>query len=531
MSFIDEGKLVSYAGGRRGAIGAVSDPELRAQLLGYRRDVAKRYRVIDHAHLDKVLPPGALTISAKLDGELWFLVKRTGVTALVAYNGRVLRDTPLVKAFEAKLAAVPEAVVAGELVARPDEGRPRVQHVAAALHQESLESTLDFRPFDLLTEGGQDAQQLPYGRRFERIKALFGETGRTGVVTTVQGDAAGVLSYWREWVQAGRFEGLVVRSEQGLTYKLKPHFTVDAVVVAFGTRITAGVAQVRELNLALKRDDGHFQLIGPVGGGFSDEDRVTWHARLAALEVPSRFRMANRDGTLCRFVRPEIVVEVKVTDLIETDSNDAPVHRMTLSYDPEKGYDARHDARTPALLFPVFQRERPDKSVDVASVGLEQLTSRLASATDPTEAPTELPDSEVLLRRVWTKGTAAVRKVVLIATHKEQRHGFAPFAIFGTDYSGGRAEPLKTTLRTASTRERADAQVAAWIEENVKKGWAEVGVAAPAAAPPSAPTKRAKKSEAVPAVSPESTSEAVPKDVPAPAKKPRAKKAKVEEAG
>ena len=132
---------------------------------------------------------------------------------------------------------------------------------------------------------------------------------------------------------------------------------------------------------------------------------------------------------------------MKVTDLIETDSNDAPVHRMSLSYDPAKGYASRHDARTPALLFPVFQRERTDKTVDLGSVGMEQLNSRLVSATDPTEAPPELPNSEILVRRVWTKGTTAVRKVALISTHKEPRHGYAPFVIFGTDYSGkGRAD-------------------------------------------------------------------------------------------
>jgi hypothetical protein len=169
-----------------------------------------------------------------------------------------------------------------------------------------------------------------------------------------------------------------------------------------------------------------------------------------------------------------------------------------------KGYSARSDGKVPALLFPVFQRERTDKTFDVASVGMTQLTSRLASSNEPSEAPPHLADSEIVLRRVWTKGPTAVRKVALVETHKEARHGYAPFAVFGTDFSGGRAEPLKTTLRTASTREKAEAHLAAWIEENIKKGWVEVGGDAPppAAEPPKKTAKKAAKAEAQEAAAP-----------------------------
>ncbi len=494
---ISSEKLVPYAGGKRGPIGTLADALLHERLLGYRRDVAKKYRVLDHSLIERALPTGDLLISAKFDGELWFLHKSAGRTLLIAYNGRVLDGTPLVETLAKQLAGVTEALVVGELIARPTDGRPRVQHVASALNAENLEGTLAFHPFDLVSENGDDCQKRPYAERFARLKAIFGEDERTGVVTTIPGDQSAVLSYWREWVQTGRFEGLVVRSEHGLTYKIKPYFTIDAVVVAYGMRIQQGTPQIRELNLALIRDDGHLQLIGPVGGGFTEESRVEWYTKLSALEAPSSFRMANRDGTLCKFLRPEIIVEVKVTDLVETDSNDVSVHRMALTYDATKGYSALSDGKVPALLFPVFQRERTDKTFDVASVGMTQLTSRLASSNEPSEAPPQLADSEIVLRRVWTKGPTAVRKVALVETHKEARHGYAPFAVFGTDFSGGRAEPLKTTLRTASTREKAEAHLAVWIEENIKKGWLEVGGDAPppAAEPPKKSAKKAAKAE------------------------------------
>ncbi len=143
---------------------------------------------------------------------------------------------------------------------------------------------------------------------------MLGDGDRVKVVETREGDTADVVRLYREWVVSDRFEGLVVRSERGLTYKIKSTLTIDAVIIAYGERITGDVHQVREMSVALMRDDGTYQLLGAVGNGFSEQDRASWHARLSTLEVPSRFRLANREGTLSKFVRPEIVVEIRCSD-------------------------------------------------------------------------------------------------------------------------------------------------------------------------------------------------------------------------
>ena len=81
---ISSEKLVPYAGGKRGPIGTLADALLHERLLGYRRDVAKKYRVLDHSLIERALPTGDLLISAKFDGELWFLHKSAGRTLLIA---------------------------------------------------------------------------------------------------------------------------------------------------------------------------------------------------------------------------------------------------------------------------------------------------------------------------------------------------------------------------------------------------------------------------------------------------------------
>ncbi len=476
-------------GGQKAPPGALRDDALRGLLERYKRDVAKRYRVIDADQIETMLPRGAMFISTKLDGELWYLVKRGSDVALCAPNGRVLTGIPLVEEAARRLAGAGDTVVAGELFVSPPEGRPRVQHVARTLGEGKPEA-LSYQAFDLVEEGTAWALGVPYEQRLAKLKAWFGDaSGRLNVVTTVEGDATAAATYYREWVASQKFEGIVVRTEQGVTFKIKPTFTVDAVIIAFGERMTGEIAELREIELALRRDDDSLQFIGSVGNGFSMEDRLAWQKRLSAMIAPSAFRMANRDGTLCRFVRPEIVVEVQVSDLIETDADDRPIRRVRLGYDPSTGYETKGDARIPALLFPVFRRERGDKTATRADIGLEQFTQRLPGALDAGGPARSLAKSEVVRRGVYvkdTKGLRAVRKYVVIETHKREA-GYPPFVVHFTDFSAGRAKPLETSMRVASSRERVDAHVTAWIAENIKKGWSEAGAAEVAAQPVAAP--------------------------------------------
>lgn len=461
--------LVPYAGGQKAPVGGLADADLLEQLRNYKRLIAKRYRAIDSAQMERFLPKGSLWISPKLDGELWFLVKKKGELALCAHNGRVLRDIPLLRALAASLTSAPDFLVAGELLAPIADGRPRSHHVATAFADEAYAANLAFHPFDLVNDGGTDVVGTPYGQRLARLQEWFGEA----TITTVLGDTAAALSHYREWVAAGKHEGIVVRSEQNVTFKIKPQFTIDTVVVAYGVRLVGDVRQLRELSLALVRDDGRLQLLGTVGNGFSEEDRIAWLARLEALETVSAFRMANSEGTLSRFVRPELVVECRCSDLLVSDADDRQIRRMCLS-NGDEGYRPVGEMPTAVMLHPVFLRERGDKRVDAGDVGLAQITSRVQFEDEGEYRANEATaKATVLERQVWTKetkGLVAVRKYVLIETHQTAA-GYAPLVLYATDYSPGRAEPLQTTLRTADTRATAERQIAAWIDDNIKKGW------------------------------------------------------------
>jgi hypothetical protein len=497
--------------GRKAPVGSLTDKSLLQRLERYKRQVAKRYRVIDAQQIEAMLPKGRLWISPKLDGELWFLVRAGGDLALCSHNGRVVMGIPALAGAAKRLAAAPDAIIAGELVARIAEGRARVHHVATALADDALAGKLTFHPFDLVEEAGVDALGRPYAERLGRLTTWFGDDAGCPPITTVEGEAGVAATHYREWVAAGRHEGLVVRTEQGVTYKIKPHFTIDAVIVGFGERLTGETRQIRELSVALVRDDASLQILGTVGSGFSEEDRVAWHRRLSATLAPSSFRMANSDGTLSHFVRPEIAIEIRCSDLLATDGSDESIRRMSLRWDASAGYTTIGETPTAVMLHPTFLRERTDKAASIADCGMTQVTSRIVLEEHAGPLRQGSGAATLVKRMVWTKdvkGELAVRKFVLLKNDHGHGREYAPWTVFFTDFSPGRADPLQTTLRTASTQQAAEAIIEAWKLDNVKKGWNEAG-AAGAGAPAS--------SAAAASLPPEGSS------TPA-ARKPRAKK-------
>jgi len=483
-------KGAPYAGGRLAPVGGLEVGDVSKAMADYKARVAKRYRIAPPDELSRYLPEGRLLITPKIDGELWFAVKLGGEVALCAVNGRVLEGVPVVAELARHLAAAPDVIIAGELfVASRSPGvRPRVFHVAKALRDADQASSIGFKAFDVVRWAGEDALAWGWSERLDKLRLHLPETGRASVVSVVEGDRGEVERRYVEWVRSEKFEGLVVRADNGFTYKVKPAITIDAVLIAFGERIVGTGhgdetrSEVRELNVALLRDDGSWHVLGSVGSGLSEAQRVELHARLLGMLAPSEFRMVNREGTLCRFVRPEIVVELKVSDLLAPEPGEPSATRMTLAWSAGEGWRPLAAEPLPAMLHPVFVGERADKPIDQANVGIDQIRQILPLTEDDpdprlaaTPAAKGLPPSRLLERRVWvkeTKGKKAVRKYVAWATEKSRLDPRYPaYVVCFTDFSAGRKDPLQRDLRVASSEERLRAHIAAWEADNIKKGW------------------------------------------------------------
>ena len=467
--------------------GSVMDAELLANIQAYRRRVASAYRSVKPTELSIGIIGAPFHVSPKVDGELWFMVLEAGDVTLASANGKAITgDIPFLAEAKAAAAKVTtRAVIAGELFAASSgKGRPRVGDVASALAggEKAPVERLGFMAFDLVEGLLPDApQQLPYAQRLEAIAGLFASGKRVKAIKTDTVESISALpALFADIVDGGKAEGLVVRSALGSIYKVKPEFSIDAIIIGYTAR-TEDPQAVRTLLLGLTREDGRIQISGHCGNLGGDTERKAMMQRLQPLNCASSFRCPSRSGDVFTFVRPQLVAEINVTDLQPESSDGAPVRTMALHYQADAGWKAISPMPSASWLNPVLVRLRDDKKPDAVDTRFAQILERcLVDQASSKVAEVLLPTSQVLKRRVWTKttkGKVAVRKLVAWKTNKDDVDPSYPaFVVHWTDYSAGRGTPLDREVRTAPTEALMDEIATMMVEENIKKGWEEVAV-------------------------------------------------------
>jgi len=251
--------------------------------------------------------------------------------------------------------------------------------------------------------------------------------------------------------------------------------------------------------VALPGDADSFQILGRVGGGFSDELRASLLTELAAQVVESDYVEVNSDQVGYRLIAPGPVAEISCLDVIATTSQGSSIDRMVLDWDPaRRRWEGVRRLPLCSLLSPQFLRLRPDKRATPEDVRLAQLADITEIAEVVRNAgEIRLPKSRVLERAVATKvlkGATLVRKLLLWKTNKEEVSRDHPaYVLHLTDYSPNRETPLNHEIRVSSSEEQIRALYLQWQQENFGGGWKQVEGAAPkrsrrsAAKPPQEP--------------------------------------------
>ena len=159
--------------------GSLTDIDLARRLSTYKRTVAGNYRSVAPGDTATSIPAGPHLVSEKVDGETWFLRVKRGEAALLSPSGKAIVGVPLLDEATALLGDG-AILAAGELYAVVGHGRPRVHDLHAVLGggTNADVARLRFAAFDLLLDGKQEAQQLPFGKRVERLRQQFGKGER-----------------------------------------------------------------------------------------------------------------------------------------------------------------------------------------------------------------------------------------------------------------------------------------------------------------------------------------------------------------
>jgi hypothetical protein len=457
----------------------VSDTRLDELAARYKKGVAGRYRAIAPGEIGTI-PRGRCFASPKIDGELWFAELAKGRATLFTRGGRRLADAPVVQGLANAAKNTKESlVVAGELHARDGTPRPRVGDVAAALAS-GKHDRLVFKAFDVV-EIAEAPPPAAYEDRLALLRRAFSgerDDGVDVVQTEELSDPSGLAALVTEWVSSGKSEGMVVRTVSGEVFKVKPSFTLDAVICGFTTKAEEP-DEARSLLIGLMRPDGALLLVGSVGNMAGVEARRDMLKTLLGDECESRFRHSSSDGALYRFVKPRVVVEVTCTDLQFEDSSGELIRKWVIRHE-EDTWHPIVDGQSVSLIHPVVSRIRTDKAADEIDARVSQLEERVVSSGFAEKvAPRSLPASTVVRREVWTKTSkagTAVRKLLVWKTEKESHwDGWPAWIVHFTDYSPDRKTPLERTMRTGLTEDDAMAVAAELVTENIKKGWVPAG--------------------------------------------------------
>jgi len=475
-----QAKVGSYLTGS--AADCVTDPDIIRQVRMRRRQLGRMMTAYDKQTAKQRLPAGDYHISLKLDGEFTCLVYRDGEVFTINPGGTVRAGAPFhaEAAKHLKKAGVKSALLGGELYVQRDDGkRPRVHdvvRVARAPENQAQVDSLAFGIFNIYDLDGDDLS-MHYGNAIEKAQEIFGENGLVHAVDTVVGDEKLVFKQFNEWVEEKGEEGVVIRSDAIGVHKIKLRHTLDLAVVGFSEGIDDRSGLLHSMLMAVIRDDGTFQIIGRVGGGFTEEQRANLLKQLTPLIVESEYAEVNSDRVAYQMIRPGTIIEISCLDIISRTSHGSTIDRMILEWDEDKDcWEGLRRLPLCSIISPQFVRLREDKQATPDDVKMSQI-SDIADIPELQRVADDLilPTSTVISREVAVKtlkGAMMVRKLLLWKTNKEDVSRDHPaYVLHLTDFSPNRKAPLQHDIRVSSSETQIKSLLEEWRKKYFVRGW------------------------------------------------------------
>jgi hypothetical protein len=476
---LDTSRLDYQKGYGEGASDAV-DANTVDLVAAYKKEVCKSYISLNPGQIDTRLGGSDFYVTRKYDGEFAMLCWTGETLFAINSGGRVRAGLPCMEEAGKLLraAGVKDALIPAELYVSEEEGRCRVFEVRAALSDREQLARLRLAPFDLVRLDGAPFKADSYGDTLQKLAGLFAG-GNPWIAPVrcqrVQSKAA-VKELLAAWVEGEGAEGLVVRSELPLVYKIKPLYSLDVAVVGFSEGVAENKGQIRSLLLALMPADGVYQIVGHTGNGFDEELRKELFERLLALVMPSKYIETDSNHVAFHMVKPELVIELNINDvLFETGSGVILNPRLEIHAGEYRSIGAVPGV---SVVYPIFKRLRADKTANAQDARLAQIAEfAFAGDIKPDAYSGEPPRSKLLRRDVYKKeagGKLMVQKFMAWKTNKEA-HGYPAYVFSCTNFSSERAEPLNSEVRISSNEAQILEICQDFVEKNVKKGWVKAG--------------------------------------------------------
>jgi ATP-dependent DNA ligase len=474
MMEIYKDRLTKRSGYEEGTAEAVAE-ELSAKAINYKQEVTKSYISISPEQINDRLGGMEFFVTRKYDGELNLIFFDGDNVFVLNRSGRVRLGLPCVEEAGKALSAagIRQAVIPSELYVNEEKGRTRVFDVLESLADEKLVKNLCIAPFDIYEIDNDVNRAMSYGETYRRLNEIFGKTEMCRPVTMQKAASkTEVKEIYRKWVDDEGSEGLVVRSELPLVYKIKPRYTVDVAVVGFSEGTGDQKGQIRSLLLAMMPEEGQYQIIGRTGNGFDEELKKQLFADLSPKIIKSLYIETDSNHVAFHMINPELVIELMVNDVLFETSSGAIINPVLEIVDEQ--YIRRGSLNGISFVYPIFVRFRDDKKVCLDDVRLSQINSFSYIPSDEIKKDAELPKSQIIHREVYKKETGEklmVQKFVVWKTGKEKKAEYPAYVFHYTNFSSDRKEPLQRDVFVSDNEEQIMQLMQNVVDKNIKKGW------------------------------------------------------------
>ena len=461
--------------------------------IDYKKNVAGKFVLVEGAKLKQRIDGERFAVTRKIDGHMQVVFYDDGQVLMLNASGKEKASEGL-KCLDAfaeavKAAGLKQAIIAAELylpISSPNGEvgrglRPRCGDVQAALADDAKRDQLALAPFDIVELDGEKWQAEHYADTHNKLCTIFNSQLVQPVQMRNASSIDEVKEIFDEWVDGEGAEGLVVHSESPIVWKVKPRHTIDAAVIGY----TTADRGIRDLMFAVRRPDGLFQMFVLGSTGLTDEQRADIAKRLSEKHVESQYVLSDSRGIAYQMVKPELVFEISVLELVARGNNDKIKMNPLLRYLPspvgegsggEAGWLMEGTTPGVSALGITLERERTDKQPNETDVRISQLTD-ICPFEEVENSQLSTLNSQLLERHVYKKVSGEkvmLHKFLLWKTNKEQSGRYPAYIIYHTDFSSGRKEMIKRDMLYSNDEQQIRDLLAAEIADNIKKGWEEI---------------------------------------------------------